>query len=423
MSAYYVKRLKAINIMLLVCASSCVVYGLILMYFGIQEMANVIFLFSLGFLVLVYFQRKNQTRFVRSALLVFLNLFVLYFCIILSSKTDISLVFALLLILPLLFYEFSEYKKWLFYSLLSLICLVSSYYLPEFTQLEISDDKIIVLKYIVRFTLFLWVTILFYWAHYEYGKTEVVLLEKNNSLKLLLDAYQLKEEELIHSNIKLKDRYDELDRLIHIISHDLKEPMQTMLTGVQVLQQVGLDDEIKVQLQSSMAFASEELNHMYEGIRRYAEVCLLEQKEKVSINAVLNELKNNHDNSNRLKIVAHVLPNISANYEDVKVLFTELINNSIQYNTNEQIVININNISIVKNIVKLSYSDNSIGLEDKQNEVFSMFYRLSDSSVAKKRGVGLAVVKKITNFYNGSIINKPTKSGVHFELTLPIHSV
>lgn len=421
MSAFFVKRLKAINIMLFVCAGNCLLYSVILYVYDMPEISYIIFTFSLTFFFLIYLQVKQQAYIVRAVLLVFLNLFILFFRLILNKQVEIELLFSLLMILPLLFYQYTEYKKWLLFSGFSLILLFISMFVPELNWIDLDQANLVIINNLVWVTLFIWVVVLFYWVSYEYGKTEIDLLAKNDSLKLLLDAYQIKEKELVNVNTLLIDRYNELEHIVHIISHDLKEPVQTILTGTDVLRAPDMDSEIKVQLASAVSFAKEELTHMFHGIRRFSSVCKEKGTSHVSLNTIINDIVAEYDDSKRLKVIAVKLPSVLGVSDDFKVLFEELISNSIKFNLNEQVVVNI---LAKKNkegdFFEIEYTDNSIGFKNANEGVFKMFYRQVDKSGVNKRGVGLAIMKKIVNFYGGKIrCCSQQKQGVRIMLTLP----
>lgn len=186
MSLLFKKRLKAINTMLLVCASNCFIYGVLLLLFDIRPLSIIVFALSICFFVLLYLQSKKRTGLVRCLFLILLNIFIFFFTVILDKQVEVELLFSILIIIPLFFYEFKDFKKWILFSLLSASFLIASNILPNVSYIPISGDQIIILKTIVWITLFLWTGIFFYWTSYEYGKAELDLTKKNKSLKNLL---------------------------------------------------------------------------------------------------------------------------------------------------------------------------------------------------------------------------------------------
>lgn len=422
MNELFVKRLKAINIMLLMCASNCAIYGGVLLFLDIKELAFIIFGFSIAFFFLIFLQFKQQTNIVRAVLLLFLNLFIFFFSIVINKEAEIELLFSLLMILPLVFYQYSEFKHWIVFPILSVCLAVTSIYLPGYNIINLDVSQLTIVKSMVWFTLFLWVVVLFYWVHSEYSKTETELTLKNTHLSNLLKAYQKNEEELIRLNKLTTERYQELEHIIQIVSHDLKEPVQALVTGSQFLEAKDLDAEARVQIQTSMFAARDELFHMYTGVRRFSSVGTSSEFCDISINAVLNDIVENYKESKRLKIIAPNLPSTTANYNDITRLFEELISNSVRYNRHEEVVVNIQvNHARDNKTFTLDYSDNSIGFSTIDDNVFKLFFRQKINLKSNKRGVGLAIVKKIVNFYNGKIILKNSTNGVRYLITLPIY--
>ena len=70
-----------------------------------------------------------------------------------------------------------------------------------------------------------------------------------------------------------------------------------------------------------------------------------------------------------------------------------------------------------------SVKDNGIGIDDEnKGKLFQMFKRLHSDSEFEGTGIGLAVCKKIIEFYGGSIWLESEKGrGTCFYFTLPAH--
>ena len=70
-----------------------------------------------------------------------------------------------------------------------------------------------------------------------------------------------------------------------------------------------------------------------------------------------------------------------------------------------------------------SVKDNGIGIDDEnKGKLFQMFKRLHTDSEFEGTGIGLAVCKKIIEFYGGNIWLESEKgNGTCFYFTLPAH--
>ena len=144
-------------------------------------------------------------------------------------------------------------------------------------------------------------------------------------------------------------------------------------------------------------------------------------KESIKINKKTYEDKkiNIKLNSDYMEIVVN-----ADNY--LKQVFDNLLINSIKYNDNEQIDIQIR-ISDFQdksnNFVKLEFTDNGIGIkDDHKEEIFKKGYR--ESKGTKGMGIGLALVKKILNLYNSKIwvenrVKEDYTQGSNFVILIP----
>lgn len=69
----------------------------------------------------------------------------------------------------------------------------------------------------------------------------------------------------------------------------------------------------------------------------------------------------------------------------------------------------------------LHFADNGIGIDEKyQDQIFEMFTRLNKRSEYAGSGLGLSIVKKLTNLMEGQIsLSKSDSSGTTFSLQIP----
>jgi len=104
----------------------------------------------------------------------------------------------------------------------------------------------------------------------------------------------------------------------------------------------------------------------------------------------------------------------------ITVLFLNIIKNSIKYNKNGGFI----NIRLFKkeNNVIIIFEDNGIGISKEDLPyVFDRFYQASRARTGKGSGIGLAIVKEITELHNGKIsIKSKLGKGSQVKVSLPL---
>ena len=113
---------------------------------------------------------------------------------------------------------------------------------------------------------------------------------------------------------------------------------------------------------------------------------------------------------------------VYANLDHIQGILYNLISNAIKYNKpNGKIIIIIK--ERLDNIL-IKVMDTGIGIsKEDQEKVFQRFYRVDKqrSKIVAGTGIGLAIVKHIVQFYNGSISLKSKENeGTSIEISLPI---
>ena len=221
----------------------------------------------------------------------------------------------------------------------------------------------------------------------------------------------------------LKTRSADLENLIYHVSHNLKTPLVAQEGFISLI-----NDECKHKLDNDSLQYLERIDSNSKYMRRIVNDLLLyckirkedNNRELFSTNELMNSilLDFNHYKTIEFKIV-NKLPDITYNMEELKIIFSNLISNSIKYIgscSNPQI-----EISCEKNNHKHIFhiKDNGIGIDKKyHNKIFELFFRLNDIKNVSGTGVGLAIVKQIVEKNNGSItVDSATGKGTTVTFT------
>ncbi len=253
----------------------------------------------------------------------------------------------------------------------------------------------------------------------------------NRRFKEVNTLLKQNQDELETSNLKLTTANEELERFVHIASHDLKTPLSSIInfTGL-------LDQELNLPAQSKQQKYLDlikdgglRLNAIIRDTLEYSLLTHQEQdSEEIDMDILINEVKESLIKSTQkenvqISILGN-LPILVANRPSIISLIQNLLENGIQYNSSDEPSI-IVWFEMKEDYFKLFIEDNGIGIdEDYHEKVFTMFSRLHNYSEYRGTGLGLAICKKIMNGLDGEIYLKSKASqGCLFVLDFPIHLI
>jgi len=258
------------------------------------------------------------------------------------------------------------------------------------------------------------------------------LTEKRRHEEALVQYQQnleLKVNELNQTNANL-------EQFIHVISHDIKEPLRKILTYTSHLNEnkseLFAEKELKnLNLINSSALR---LNSLVDDLVKYAFIATKAEVSEVDLNKVIKEVLEDLElviTENNAVVQFDILPEISGSKVQMRQLFANLISNAVKYSKqNVPAEIKITS-EIVKGVdimfpdrpyFKICIKDNGIGMEKSHlNKIFTIFQRLHMRNEYSGNGIGLAICKKIMENHSG-IINADSTIDVGsvFNLYFPI---
>ncbi|WP_025741588.1 sensor histidine kinase [Aquimarina pacifica] len=204
----------------------------------------------------------------------------------------------------------------------------------------------------------------------------------------------------------LEKTNNELKDYAHIVSHDLKSPLRNINALVNwikedygdVLNTKGLNhfSMIETTLEKMETLINDILSYSSAGDKDNLNT------KKIDLNSLVNDIKNivlipKTTSVNVLK----KLPVIKGDVTRIQQLFQNLIGNAVIYMDKENGKVEIDYQD--KNTHHLFIiRDNGIGIkEEYHNKIFKMFQSVGDNE--NSTGVGLAIVKKVVELYDGEI--------------------
>ncbi len=235
------------------------------------------------------------------------------------------------------------------------------------------------------------------------------------------------EERLAKQYEELKTKNVEIEQFAYIASHDLQEPLRTVINYTEALTEEyeGKLDSSADRYLSFIQDASTRMSELIKGLLDYSRLGKLTGKTKVNCSTLIEEIKADLEatiNETNTTITLGDLPTINGFEIELRLLFQNLITNAIKFkrqDINPEIT-----ISAKKNDLfwEFSVKDNGIGIEEKhQQKIFIIFQRLHSRKDFAGTGIGLSHCQKIVNLHGGTIwVDSEINKGSTFNFTIPI---
>lgn len=212
------------------------------------------------------------------------------------------------------------------------------------------------------------------------------------------------EKDLLLKN--LEERNEALNNYAHMVSHDLKSPMRNINFLIDCIKEEDSNNFSKESSQNYDLITEnlEKMDALVDGILKHATITELEEKRvEVDIANLIEEITQTLYIPKNIKVkTIGKLPILLIGKHKLEQLFKNLLDNAIsatEDNPNGLIEIEANE---EPEYWKFSITDNGKGIAKQyQDDIFKMFKKLEDDFRAT--GIGLALVKKIVNSYNGEI--------------------
>lgn len=251
-----------------------------------------------------------------------------------------------------------------------------------------------------------------------------------------LSEKKKQQQALLQYQDQLKSNIEELhltntnlEQVIHVISHDLKEPLRKILTYLSEIEKkqgdLLTDRDIKsLNIVNASAFR---LNSLLDDIVKYAFTDVQESGVPINLNLVLNDVVEDLEiliRENDAIIQHEHLPTIAGSEVQMRQLLSNLISNAIKYRKQENPTIKISVLDADAQhdgFLGIAISDNGIGMEkDHFSQIFTIFKRLHHRTEYAGNGIGLAICKKIMDNHLGRIeVDSTPGSGSTFLLYFP----
>ncbi|WP_284653141.1 PAS domain-containing protein [Flavobacterium terrisoli] len=244
------------------------------------------------------------------------------------------------------------------------------------------------------------------------------------SIGIHLDITEQKKLELQKEQLlkRLETQNERLNEYAHMVSHDLKSPLRSIHALITWIKE---DNNKGFSVQTERYFGLiedkvEKMDSLIQGILTYSKLDSSEEfTEKVNLNEIVqNCIKIIHIPENVKVSIKKVLPILETDRFRMQQLFQNLISNAVNYIDKEEGFVELSYTENADHYI-FSIEDNGQGIEaEYQTKIFELFQ--SYSKEEKATGIGLSIVKRIVDNYNGAVSLKSTIGvGTTFFIKLP----
>ncbi len=225
----------------------------------------------------------------------------------------------------------------------------------------------------------------------------------------------------------LEESHERLEEFASAVSHDLREPLATVASYLQLLER-RYDDELDEDAAEFIDFAvsgATRMREMIDGlVTTYSRVesdgkPLAPVDLNIVLDDVLQDLSRKIETSDA-EITADRLPTVKCDRGQLQQVLMNLIDNAIKYSGDEPPQINVS-AQHRDDMCEISVSDEGIGLKpDTTETVFDVFTRAHSELEYPGTGIGLAICDRIVERHGGDIwVESEPGHGSTFTFTMP----
>lgn len=416
---------RAFNYICLITAIILIYYLIFEIYLGQVFIAYFTFMLLPILAVLYYFSRykkKYHAGVVVFAFSGYITLIVNYYV----NSGSIGATLCLFFLVFQLLVGIGKPRQYGFWIALNLLIpfglLLSEYLRPEWVPdtYNSREDRFIDI-YVTYASAVAFIFIITRYLRRQLNK-EQKLAEENTQ------AIALQANRILQQNEVLEKVNQEKNKLFSIISHDLRAPLDSIKSYLELLATHTLTPEEKNEMETQLIEQTKYTSDLLGNLLSWAK----SQMGGVNVTLVPMQVKAIVDSiaGNKLSLVARkgikltysIQPSLElvGDVDMLKIVLRNLINNAIKFTRpGGEITIRAERSG---NDIRISVTDTGIGIPaDKQGEIFSSnVHSTYGTNNEKGIGLGLMMCKEFMNYQNGKIAFTSTEGvGSTFYITLP----
>jgi signal transduction histidine kinase len=227
---------------------------------------------------------------------------------------------------------------------------------------------------------------------------------------------------------QLQRANEELQQFAYVASHDLQEPLRTVSSFLDLLED-RLGDQLTAESEEFLSFARDAVDQMRSlvgDLLRYARaVTHARPRQGVTArNAIELALADQRElvrTTQATVDIAEEMPTVFADPAQVRQVFSALLSNAIRFRSEAKPNISVRG-RVEGAVARFEVTDNGMGIPQRfQERIFQIFERLQVSRRDGGSGIGLALCKRIVELHNGQIgVVSEVGNGSTFWFTLPL---
>lgn len=218
---------------------------------------------------------------------------------------------------------------------------------------------------------------------------------------------------------------EDLERFAHVASHDLREPLRTIVSFTELLQR-RYGDRLDTDAGEFLDFilqGGRRMERLIETLLREARVGTAPlSPEPVDVGEVLDAVESSLAGRIReagAAVTRDPLPVVLADRSRLEQVLANLVHNGLKFRGEEPPRIRVSAVREGE-LWRISVADNGIGVPaEDRDEIFEPFRRLHDETEYEGSGIGLSTVKRIVERLGGSVrVDAGADGGSVFSFTL-----
>lgn len=244
----------------------------------------------------------------------------------------------------------------------------------------------------------------------------------------MADTIWRREDELRHTINQLAASNTDLERFAYIASHDLQEPLRTVVGFAQLLERRyrGKLDADADQFIDFIVEGGKRMSAQIQGLLDFSRIDAKGQAfRNLAMEPVVQAALSNLEDAIRqsqAEIAVGALPRVHGDDIQLMLLVQNILSNAIKFRRPDVAPRIAISGSVRDGMAEFHISDNGIGIDPaRADEIFLIFRRLHNAAQYSGRGIGLAICRRIVERHGGRIRAEALpEGGTRFVCTLPL---